>query len=44
MSKDRFELVSPFQPTGDQAADLKAMLAFFRPYPPKKPEYAFYGD
>ncbi|MBB6340420.1 1-acyl-sn-glycerol-3-phosphate acyltransferase [Pseudomonas fluvialis] len=33
-----------FQPTGDQAADLKAMLAFFRPYPPKKPEYAFYGD
>ncbi len=33
-----------FQPTGDQAADLKAMLAFFRPYPPKKPECAFYGD
>ena len=33
-----------FQPTGDQAADLKAMLDFFRPYPPKKPEYAFYGD
>ena len=33
-----------FQPSGDQAADLKAMLAFFRPYPPKKPEYAFYGD
>lgn len=35
---------APFQPTGDAEADLQALLAFFRPYVPKKPEYAFYGD
>lgn len=35
---------APFQPTGDVEADLQALLAFFRPYVPKKPEYAFYGD
>jgi hypothetical protein len=33
-----------FLPTGDEKADLTAMLAFFRPYVPKKPEYAFHGD
>ncbi|CAE6960554.1 MULTISPECIES: lysophospholipid acyltransferase family protein [Pseudomonas] len=33
-----------FQPSGDEKADLAAMLAFFRPYVPKKPEYAFHGD
>ncbi|KUJ92061.1 MAG: hypothetical protein XD38_0329, partial [Pseudomonas sp. 63_8] len=27
-----------------EQADLAAMLAFFRPYVPKKPEYAFHGD
>lgn len=31
-------------PTGDEAADLKMILVFFRSYLPKKPEYAFYGD
>ncbi len=34
----------PFQPTGDAQADLRALLAFFSPYVPKKPEYAFHGD
>ena len=43
-AEKRIVIGPAFQPTGDQAADLKAMLAFFRPYPPKKPEYAFYGD
>lgn len=33
-----------FWPTGDEAADLKAILAFYRPFVPKKPEYAFHGD
>ena len=33
-----------FMPTGDEAADLKAILEFFRPFIPKKPEYAFCGD
>ncbi|MCG4452612.1 lysophospholipid acyltransferase family protein [Pseudomonas sp. MMS21-TM103] len=33
-----------FWPTGDEAADLKEIFAFFRPYIPKKPEYAFHGD
>ncbi len=43
-AEKRIVIGPAFQPTGDQAADLKAMLDFFRPYPPKKPEYAFYGD
>lgn len=43
-AEKRIVIGPAFQPTGDQAADLKTMLAFFRPYPPKKPEYAFYGD
>ena len=33
-----------FVPTGDEAADIRAILAFYRPFIPKKPEYAFYGD
>lgn len=33
----------PFYPTGDMAADLEALLAYFRPYEPKKPHYAFHG-
>ncbi len=33
-----------FYPTGDEQADLRAMLDFFRPFVPKKPEYAFHGD
>ena len=40
----RVVIGAPFQPTGDAEADLRALLAFFRPYVPKKPEYAFYGD
>ena len=40
----RVVLGAPFQPTGDAEADLQVLLAFFRPYVPKKPEYAFYGD
>ena len=33
-----------FYPTGDEQADLASMLAFFRPYIAKKPQYAFLGD
>jgi len=33
-----------FWPTGDEAADLRNILAFYRPFIPKKPECAFYGD
>ncbi len=40
----RVVIGAPFQPTGDAEADLQVLLAFFRPYVPKKPEYAFYGD
>ena len=40
----RVVIGAPSQPTGDAEADLRALLAFFRPYVPKKPEYAFYGD
>mgnify|MGYP002717675932 FL=1 len=43
--QNRRVVIGPvFQPTGDERADLAAMLAFFRPYVPKKPEYAFHGD
>lgn len=34
----------PFQPTGNMQADMRELMAFFRPYQPKKPEYAFLGD
>lgn len=40
----RVVIGSVFEPTGDAKADLKVLLAFFRPYEPKKPEYAFHGD
>ena len=40
----RVVIGAPFQPSGDAEADLKALLAFFRPYVPKKPENAFHGD
>lgn len=33
-----------FWPSGDEAADLAQILAFYRPFVPKKPEYAFHGD
>jgi len=43
--QNRRVVIGPtFQPTGDEQADLRAMLDFFRPFVPKKPEYAFYGD
>ncbi|WP_296233658.1 lysophospholipid acyltransferase family protein [uncultured Pseudomonas sp.] len=43
--QNRRVVIGPtFQPTGDEKADLATMLAFFRPYVPKKPEYAFHGD
>jgi len=43
--QNRRVVIGPtFLPTGDEQADLAAMLAFFRPYVPKKPEYAFHGD
>ena len=42
--KKRLLIGPTFMPTGDEVADLKAILAFFRPYIPKKPEYAFRGD
>lgn len=34
----------PFQPTGNEEADLRQLLAFYRPYVPKNPDYAFNGD
>ena len=43
--QNRRVVIGPtFQPTGDEQVDLAAMLAFFRPYVPKKPQYAFHGD
>lgn len=43
--QNRRVVIGPtFQPSGDEQADLAAMLAFFRPYVPKKPQYAFHGD
>jgi len=40
----RIYLGPPFWPSGDEQADLKQILAFYRPFVPKKPEYAFHGD
>lgn len=40
----RLVIGAPFWPTGDEQADLRALLAFFQPYEPKKPENAFHGD
>ena len=39
----RIVIGEPFWPTGDETADLQRMLAFYRPFVPKKPEYAFLG-
>ena len=33
-----------FWPSGDEAGDLRKILAFYRPFVPKKPQYAFHGD
>ncbi|MCJ1886900.1 lysophospholipid acyltransferase family protein [Pseudomonas sp. LA21] len=40
----RIVIGEPYWPTGDEAADLRRMLDFYRPFVPKKPEYAFFGD
>jgi len=40
----RIVIGEPFWPTGDESVDLRRMLAFYRPFVPKKPEYAFFGD
>jgi 1-acyl-sn-glycerol-3-phosphate acyltransferase len=40
----RVVIGEPFQPSGDAEVDIRALLAFFRPYVPKKPENAFHGD
>lgn len=43
--QNRRVVIGPtFYPTGDEQADLATMLAFFRPFVPKKPECAFHGD
>jgi 1-acyl-sn-glycerol-3-phosphate acyltransferase len=43
--QNRRVVIGPtFYPTGNEQADLATMLAFFRPFVPKKPEYAFHGD
>ncbi|SDI26458.1 lysophospholipid acyltransferase family protein [Pseudomonas panipatensis] len=39
----RIVIGEPFWPSGDEAGDLQQMLAFYRPYVPKKPECAFLG-
>lgn len=39
----RVVIGQPFYPTGDAEADLRVLLAFFRPYVPKRPEHAFHG-
>ena len=40
----RVVIGSPYQPSGNAKADIDALLAFFRPYVPKRPENAFHGD
>jgi len=40
----RIAIGAPFQPTGNEEADLRQLLAFYRPYVPKNPDYAFNGD
>ena len=39
----RIVIGAPFWPSGDEQADLRALLEFFRPYVPKKPQNAFHG-
>lgn len=40
----RIVIGAPFQPSGNEEADLRQLLAFYRPYVPKNPDYAFNGD
>ncbi|MFU6374413.1 lysophospholipid acyltransferase family protein [Metapseudomonas otitidis] len=40
----RIVIGAPFQHTGNEEADLRQLLAFYRPYVPKNPDYAFNGD
>jgi len=40
----RIVIGAPLQPTGNEEADLRQLLAFYRPYVPKNPDYAFNGD
>lgn len=40
----RIVIGEPFHTTGDATADLRRLLAFYLPYEPKKPDYAFNGD
>ena len=40
----RIVIGEPFWPSGDEAADVRLLLAFFRPFVPKRPECAFHGD
>ena len=43
--RNRRVVIGPtFWPSGDEAADLREILGFYRPFIPKKPEYGFYGD
>ncbi len=40
----RVVIGQPLRPSGDVDADMRALLAFFRPYVPKKPQFAYHGD
>ncbi|MBD7976970.1 MULTISPECIES: lysophospholipid acyltransferase family protein [Pseudomonas] len=39
----RIVIGAPFWPSGNEQADLRSLLEFFRPYVPKKPHNAFHG-
>lgn len=40
----RVVIGQPLPPSGDARQDMQALLAFFRPYVPKKPQFAYHGD
>lgn len=43
--QNRRVVIGPtFWPSGDEVADLREILGFYRAFIPKKPEYGFYGD
>ncbi|MGE8497286.1 MAG: lysophospholipid acyltransferase family protein [Pseudomonas sp.] len=43
--QNRRVVIGPtFWPSGDETGDLRKILAFYRPFVPKKPQYAFHGD
>ncbi len=43
--QNRRVVIGPsFKPTGDEAADMRQILAFYRSFVPKKPQFAFNGD